>query len=296
MPALVLLAMADLKPGQSWSAASAPTLGITPIIEKIAVDYRTRYAPNTRETIRDEAVKFFVEGGLLVRNADNPARPTNSMNTVYQIEKQALELIRSYGTKNWESNLRRYLAQQSRIVAKLSRQRQLSRIPVTLSDDAKISLSAGGQNPLIKALVEEFCPRFTPGAAVLYVGDSETKSLHWKKEALSQLGIELDPSAKMPDVIAFDAKRNWLVLIEAVSSGGLIDGKRRGELKALFKESTAGLVFVTAFANRKMMQRNIGQISWETEVWIAEEPDHLIHLNGERFLGPYPDVLPSKRT
>jgi hypothetical protein len=66
------------------------------------------------------------------------------------------------------------------------------------------------------------------------------------------------------------------------------------ELRRLFAGSKAGLVFVTAFEDRRTMRTFLPQISWETEVWIAEDPDHLIHFNGERFLGPYPDVAGRK--
>ena len=27
-------------------------------------------------------------------------------------------------------------------------------------------------------------------------------------------------------------------------------------------------------------------INWDTEVWIAELPEHMIHLNGDQFMGP----------
>lgn len=146
---------------------------------------------------------------------------------------------------------------------------------------------------LIKAILEHFVPIFTPGATVLYVGDTETKFLHLDAAHLARLGVTLDAAAKMPDVVIHDARRNWLVLVEAVTSTGWVDGKRRMELKELFRNSTAGLVFVTAFATRRSMQNHIGLISWETEVWIAEFAEHMIHLNGTRFLGPYPDVQPA---
>ena len=103
--AYVLLALLDLLPSREWSAASNPLRGITPIIEFIGVAYKKDYAPNTRETIRDEAVKHFVEAGLLLRNPDKPDRPTNSGNTVYQIEPQALSLFRSFGTDAWATQL-----------------------------------------------------------------------------------------------------------------------------------------------------------------------------------------------
>lgn len=293
MAALVLLALLDLKPGQAWADAAAPLRGITPIIGFISECYGINYAPNTRETIRDEAVKFFAEAGVLLRNPDDPGRPTNSGKTVYQIEPTALALLQVYGTEAWPAKLATYLEKNAAIRAEIQRQRVLARVPVTLPNGQKVTLSAGGQNPLIKAVVEEFCPRFTPGAAIAYIGDTERKFLHLETAYLEKLGIKLDAAAKMPDVVAHDSKRNWLILIEAVTSAGPVDGKRRMELKELFKNSTSGLVFVTAFETRKVMQSFLGQISWETEVWIAEDADHLIHFNGERFLGPYADAMPA---
>lgn len=293
MAALVLLALLDLKPGQRWSEVTAPLRGITPIIGFISDHYGINYAPNTRETIRDDAVKFFAEAGLLLRNPDDASRPTNSGKTVYQIEPAALALIQSNGTEDWPAGVTAYLKKSSAIRAEIQRHRTLARVPVTLPGGQKVTLSAGGQNPLIKAVVEEFCPRFAPGATIAYIGDTETKFLHLETAYLERLGITLDAAAKMPDIVAHDHRRNWLILLEAVTSAGPVDGKRRMELKELFKNSKAGLVFVTAFETRKVMQSFLSQISWETEVWIAEDPDHLIHFNGERFLGPYSDVMPA---
>ncbi|MGA2243129.1 MAG: BsuBI/PstI family type II restriction endonuclease [Verrucomicrobiota bacterium] len=287
-----LLALLDLKPGQSWAEAAAPMRGITPIIDFVAVAYRVRYAPNTRETIRDEAVKYFVESGLLLRNPDDQARPTNSGKTVYQIEAHALKLIRTFDTLEWSGKLKAYLASRDRIRKELVRDRKLARIPVRLPSGKTVTISPGGQNPLIKTVIEEFCPRFVAGGTVLYIGDAEDKFLHLDADYLKQLGVAIPAPAKMPDVVVHDTRHNWLLLIEAVTSAGPVDGKRRKELKELFAGCTAGLVIVTAFANREVMRSFLTQLSWETEVWVAEDPDHLIHFNGERFLGPYPDVLP----
>jgi len=292
LAALVLLSLAALPPRRPWAEATAPLLGITPIIESIAIHYGIRYAPNTRETIRDEAVKFFAEAGLLLRNPDQPDRPTNSGNTAYQLEPHALVLLQTYGRPEWLDYLATYLKARTSIQAELQRTRTASRVPVTLPDGRKLTLSAGGQNPLIKAVVEHFAPIFTPGGVVAYLGDTETKFLHLDAAYLAKLGITLSATAKMPDVVIHDVLRNWLVLIEAVTSAGPVDGKRHSELKQLFKESMAGLVFVTAFETRKAMQAFVGQISWESEVWIAEAPEHMIHFNGERFLGPYSDAMP----
>jgi hypothetical protein len=290
-----LLALADLEPAQAWSEAKAPQRGITPIIKFVQGTYDVTYAPNTRETVRDEAVKFFVEAGMLLRNPDDPLRPPNSGKTVYQIERHALELIRSFGSREWESKLRKYLDSREHIRKELERERQLARIPVTLPSGKTVCLSPGGQNPLIKVVIEEFCPRFASGGIVIYIGDAENKFLYLDDEYLKRLGVTVPPPAKMPDIIVHDIKRNWLLLIEAVMSAGPVDGKRRKELKELFAGCKIGLVFVTAFPSRDIMRKFLGQISWETEVWVAENPEHLIHFNGERFLGPYPDVTPRNK-
>ncbi len=291
--AYTLLALLDLKPVQPWSEAAETLRGITPIIEFIAEAYGVHYAPNTRETIRDEAVKYFVEAGTLIRNPDDPKRPTNSGKTVYQTEPNALELFRAFGSSEWSRKLKSYLAARDRIRIELVRERKLTRIPVRLPSGETVTISPGGQNPLIKTVVEEFCPRFAPGATVVYLGDAENKFLQLNADYLQRLNVVIPAPAKMPDVVMHDARRNWLLLIEAVTSAGPVDRKRRKELKDLFAGCNAGLIFVTAFSTRDVMRSFLTQISWETEVWVAEHPEHLIHFNGERFLGPYPDVTPN---
>jgi len=159
------------------------------------------------------------------------------------------------------------------------------KIPVKLPDGAIRHLSAGGQNLVIRQVVEEFCPRFTPGGRIVYLGDAGGKLNAAEISAFGKLGIHLEVHGKMPDVHLPDKK--WLVLIEAAASHGPIDNKRKLELQALMKGATAGLVFVTAVPTRRKLVKYLDVIAWESEVWVAENPTHLIHFNGERFLGPY---------
>lgn len=290
-----LLALFDLSPIDPWRSAKAPLRGIRAIKDFINRVYRKNYAENTRESIRDEAVKYFLAAGMLLRNPDDPKRPTNSAKTVYRIEPSALSLIRSFGKTSWKRNHATYFKNRARIRNELLRKRHLTRIPVRLPSGIKIALSPGGQNPLVKTVIEEFCPRFVHGGVVVYVGDTETKFQHYHSDYLSGLGVHIDSAAKMPDIVVHHAAKEWLLLIEAVTSAGPIDGKRRKELKKLFAGFKTGLVFVTAFENRKTLSRFLKQISWETEVWVAENPDHILHFNGERFLGPYPDTIMNKK-
>ena len=196
--AYTLLALLDLQADVPWSDAQAPLCGITPIIDFIAITYGKRFAPNTRETIRDDAVKFFVEEGLLLRNPDNPDRPTNSGKTVYQIEPTALALFRKFGSPAWTPALRRYLASRESLKHEIARKRDLARVPVTLPDGSQVALSPGGQNPLIKAIIEHFCPAFAPGGVVLYIGIPKTSSSIWKPQAWPRSASPWIPPPRFP--------------------------------------------------------------------------------------------------
>lgn len=283
--ALCLLALADIQPGTAWSQATAPRRGITQMMDWFRDYYGKQYAPNTRETVRRQTMHQFVQMGMVVENPDRPDRPINSPKWCYQLHQQALSLLRAYGSEQWEEARRNYAISVTNLLQ--NRNRNIPVIPVSLPDGQAIQLSAGGQNILIKDILENFCPRFTPGGLVLYVGEARDKFIINETQKFREIGIELDPHGKMPDVAVYYEQQDWLVLIEAVTSHGPVNLKRHNELKQLFQSSHKGLVFVTAFPNRKDMTRYLAEIAWETEVWVADQPDHLIHFNGERFLGPY---------
>lgn len=287
--ALTLLSLLGMKPDTHWEDATDPLMGITPMMDFFRKHYGKKYAPNTRETVRRQTVHQFLQAALLVANPDKPARPTNSPNAVYQIEPSALKLLRSFGKSEWEKDLQNYLRAVKTLKRVYARERDMRRLPVSLANGREIRLSPGGQNVLIKKIVDDFCPLFTPGGCVAYVGDTQSKWAYFDADSLAVLGVTIEEHGKMPDIVVHHVKKNWLVLIEAVTSHGPVNPKRRQELKELFCESKAGLVFVTAFLDRRGMLKYLNDISWETEVWIAESPTHLIHFNGERFLGPYED-------
>jgi len=285
--ALTLLALLDLKPGQNWSEAGKPLLGITPIMEFAAKHYGKNYAPNTRETVRRFTVHQFLEAGLLIANPDKKDRPINSPHNVYQIEASALELLRTFGTAEWEQSVAVYLASTQTLKERYAKEREMIRIPIQIMPGQIITLSPGGQNVLVERIVEDFCPHYLPGSKLLYVGDTDNKFAYFDQQGLAALGVNVDEHGKMPDVIVHHTSKNWLILIEAVTSHGPVNAKRHEELKHLFRVSSAGLIFVTTFLTRKAFAPYAADISWETEVWFADSPTHLIHFNGERFLGPY---------
>jgi hypothetical protein len=262
-------------------------MGITSILDWIAQQYDKKYAPNTRETIRRQTMHQFVDTGLAVYNPDDPKRPVNSPVAVYQIEPAALKLIQSYGTAAWHDNLAAYLSKKQTLAALYAKERQQNLVPVKMAPGKSINLSPSDHSELIRVIIEDFAARFVPGAVLIYAGDTGEKWGYFDAPLLAKLGVTIDAHGKMPDVVLHDPKRNWLILVESVTSHGPVDGKRHAELAKLFRDSRAGIVYVTAFPNRAIMGRYLGEIAWETEVWVADAPSHLIHFNGERFLGPY---------
>jgi hypothetical protein len=284
---LTLLALLNLGPAQAWANAEAVSIGITPMMDFMAGEYGKKYKPNTRETVRRQTVHQFLAAGFIVQNADQPRRPVNSPDTTYQVTEEALALFQTYDTPSWELELDRYRLVAGALAERWDRARKLERIPVVFPDGRDLTLSPGGQNVLIAALIEDFCPVFTPGGNVLYVGDADEKWAVFDSDRFVELGVEVDEHGKMPDLVVYHEDRDWLILIEAVTSHGPVGPKRHDELRVLFAGASPGLVFVTAFLDRKTLARFIADISWETEVWVAEAPTHLIHFNGERFLGPY---------
>ena len=285
--ALCLLALLNLTPGKAWADAECALMGITPIMDWVRTHYKKDYAPNTRETFRRQTMHQFVAAGIAIYNPDKPDRPVNSPKAVYQIEPAALVLLRSFGTPAWHGNLTAYLAERETRASRYASEREQNRIAVQITPGKSVSLSPGEHSELIRLVIEDFAPRFAPGSVLVYAGDTGEKWGYFDAALLAELGIDVDTHGKMPDVVLYHAEKDWLLLVESVTSHGPVDGKRHGELATLFSGSTAGSVYVTAFPNRAIMGRYLGEIAWETEVWVADAPSHLIHFNGERFLGPY---------
>jgi hypothetical protein len=285
--ALCLLALLNLSPDKAWVEAEAPLIGITPIMDWVWEHYAKDYAPNTRETVRRQTMHQFVNAGIAVYNPDDPDRPVNSPKAVYQIEPATLALLRSFGSATWRGNLNSYLAERETLVNRYAREREQNRIPVQIASGTSITLSTGEHSELIRAIIEDFALRFAPGSALIYAGDTGDKWSYFDEALLIEIGVNVDAHGKMPDVVLHYREKQWLLLVEAVTSHGPVDGKRHAELTNLFSGAKAGLVYITAFPNRSVMARYLPEIAWETEVWVADSPSHLIHFDGERFLGPY---------
>ncbi len=284
--ALTLLVLAQLSEENSWSNAKRQSLGIHEIMGEMARRYDRKYAENTRETIRRQVIHQFVQAGIAVRNPDEPTLPTNSPRTHYALSAEAIRTIRAYGTDTWQDAVATFITSKGALLELYQKQQDQHKIPLILENGEEYHLSPGKHNELQAAIVEEFGPRFAPGARLLYLGDTAQKTLILDKAGFATLGIPAPSHDKLPDVVLYDQQRNWLYLIEAVTSHGPVSPKRRVELEEAISGCSAGIIYVSAFPDFTTFKAYLTEIAWETEVWLAELPGHLIHFNGDRFLGP----------
>lgn len=206
--ALCLLALLNLVAGRAWSQAENPLMGITPIMDWAREHYQKDYAPNTRETVRRQTMHQFVDAEIALYNPGNPTRPVNSPKAVYQIEPTALTLLRSFGTPAWHDNLTAYLAQRETLATRYAKEREQNRIPVQVAPGKEITLSPGEHSELIRAIIEDFVPRFAPGSVLIYAGDTGHKWGYFDAPLLADLGVDVNSHGKMPDVILHYTERN----------------------------------------------------------------------------------------
>ena len=288
MAGLTLLALAQLSESDSWADAERKSLGIHDIMGEMRTRYDRDYAENTRETVRRQVIHQFEQAGIVERNPDDPTLPTNSPRTHYALSGVALRTIRAYNSDAWIEAATAFLEEQQSLLSTYRAKREQHKVALRLPSGEEYHLSPGAHNVLQVAIIEEFGPRFAPGARVLYVGDTADKTLHLDEEGFAAIGVPVPSHDKLPDVVLYDAENEWLYFIEAVTSHGPVSPKRLVELRTLMlKDANVGPVFVSAFPDFSTFKSYLSDIAWETEVWIAEQPTHLIHFNGDRFLGPH---------
>jgi hypothetical protein len=281
MCAYVLLALADIKAEDHWAQASSTWIRIHDIIQFTNTNYGLTYKENSRETFRKQALHHFRNAALIEDNG----MATNSPNYRYRLTGETLITLRTIGSREWDNAIQLHLSAHTRLIETYSSKRSILKMPVKING-VEFTFSTGSHNKLQKAIIEEFAPRFAPNSECLYVGDTIVKDLLKDAERLARLGFSITLHDKMPDVILYDEERNWLFFVEAVTSVGPMNPKRLLEISEMAGSVTAGLIFITAFLDLKTYKKFVSQLAWDTEVWIAEMPDHMVHLNGDRFLGP----------
>ena len=288
MAALTFLALCRVKEETPWSEATRSSQRITKeIMAFVNMNYKADapYAPNTREIFRRHVLHQFVQAGVANYNPDDPTLPVNSPKAHYAITKEALEVARSYGTEDWDNCTQQFAVEYVFLRERYAAERDMHRIPLMIRGK-EYYLSPGAHNEVQAAVVEEFAPRFAPGGKLLYIGDTEDKDLYVDTAGLEALKLPVTEHSKLPDIVISDEKRGWLFLIEVVTSHGPVSPKRVVELEEFTRDCPFGIVYVSAFPDAKEFKKHIDAIAWETEVWLADTPDHMIHFNGDRFIGP----------
>ncbi|MFC2496456.1 MAG: BsuBI/PstI family type II restriction endonuclease [Scardovia wiggsiae] len=286
--AMTLLALLHLEEGVSWSTATNPMLGTRAIMDWIRDKFGVEYKPNTRETIRRFTLHQFVITGIVEENADQPDRPINSPKWNYRVTNDALKLFKRYGGGTvLELHFAEFLDKHPSFQSLTEERQNMPKTPVIMPSGSSIELSPSGQSVLIKSIVEEMLPRFAPSCNVIFIDDTDHKHGIVDTMLADKLNITLQAREKAPDVIAWDSKRDWLFLVEAASTHGPIDITRKIELHHLFANQWDKVVLISCFPNRRIMQKYLSLLAWETEAWCSDSPDHMVHLNGSRFMGPY---------
>ena len=277
---LTLLSMAKLHKRASWSKATNEWMRIHDIMTFIRDYYHVDYAENSRETFRKQAMHPFRTASLIEDNG----MATNSPNYRYRLTDEFLAVMKEVG-KSKNKSLIYFMANHANLTELYASKKKMQKMPVIINNQ-DFTFSPGKHNQLQKAIIEEFAPRFAPGAECLYVGDTIQKDMVKNMEKLSQLGFEITLHDKMPDVVLYREDKHWIYFVEAVTSVGPMNQKRIIEIESMTGNVTAGKIYVTAFLDFATFKKFSAQLAWETEVWIADMPDHMIHLNGDKFLGP----------
>lgn len=239
------------------------------------------------DDIRDEELKKFVLADLIINSGDNPSAKRNDPTRGYSLENDFKELVKTFGTSRWKDELSKFIQHKGQIADLFDKPRSIERLPVHLSKEETILLSKSYHDTLQKSIIENFLAYFGHEADLLYVGDASNRVILHKKTTLDKLNFFSIGSGKLPDIIAYSETKNWLFLIEAVTSSGPMTDDRVIELQKLMPNCTADIIFVTAFLTKQDFKKHAAHIGWETEVWIADNPKHLIHFNGHKFLGPF---------
>lgn len=238
------------------------------------------------DDIRRQDLKLLVEAGIIVNSSSTEEQATNNPSRGYGLSTSFANLLHSFGSSRWEILLNEFRKETKSLKEELERRRDLQKVPVTLPNGKTIVLSYGEHNNLQKAIIEVFLPLFGFGAEVLYVGDTKDKFLHLEKAELEKIKFFTLEHEELPDVVAYSREKNLLYLIEAYHSTGEWDEIRVRKVKRKLEESgcTANIIFFTAFENKNIFKQKAKDIAWETEVWIADSPEHLVHFNGSKFL------------
>lgn len=286
--AMVLLAVANIRSLDDLSSPKTQNDGVNmktrDIISFINEHFEENISSGSYDDIRRKDLKLLLLGHIVQRTNENLAR--NDSTRGYALNPRFVLILSKYGTPEWHDSVQLFTSTYASVSELLNRSRDIKTVPISI-DGEILDFSNGEHNDLQKAIIEEFLPRYGYGAEVLYVGDTADKFLYLKQERLDELQFFKLDHGELPDVVAYSKQKNWIYLIEAVHTSGPISETRLIELKRLTQNCTADIVYVTAFLDKRKFRVWVKDIAWETEAWIADSPSHLVHFNGDKFMGPY---------
>ncbi len=287
---MAILSLLDIKKERDFINAKSINnkwqLGTREIIRYLNKNFEEDIADSSYDDIRRKDLVAPVAAGIIIKAALNPNADTNDGNRKYAAIEEFANLFRNFENKSYATLLMKFKSKMPSLVDEINKEREQRKIPIIINSTKEIKLDSGPHNLIQKAIIEEFLPRFGFGSRVLYIGDTSEKIL-WKDKAyIDNLKLKIPDRGRLPDILAYSEKKNWLYIIEAVHTSNPIDSLRYLELKKIFKKANMGLVFISAFLDLAAFRKFSNQLSWETEAWIADNPSHMIHFNGDKFFGP----------
>lgn len=288
--AMALLAAGGIKSQKEWSKIQSANTGYS-ITTKQCVDFYNTYleenmSKGSYDYVLRDGLKKLLIGGIVERS--KPESNISDATRGYRISAEYARIIGKFGQKDWEKQVEIFNKTHKTYRDRMSQKRDFPKIAVKLADGTEFHLKDGEHNLIQQQVLTEFLPRFGYGAEVLYCGDSDNKyGVIYEKDKLKELGVQDLSQGKLPDIVAYSKEKDWVYLIEAYHTSNPITLERRYELEEIFTDVADKCIYVTAFESNSAYHNCTEELAWETEVWIVTEPDHLMHRNGFRFMGPY---------
>lgn len=277
----------SLGSAQFWGKPGATIIGSRKLIAFLNEHWNEDISSGSYDEVRRRCVRYLVEAGIALKDPDEPGRAPNSPATGYALSSDFGHLLRHWDSERREDAVMAFRQGHASLRERLRQERARRTIAVTLPDGSALELSPGEHNALQAAIMSSFVPQFVRHPETIYIADALSRQLFKNDDLLSEVGLFALDHRLLPDVVVLDRERGWLLIIEAVASSGHVSPIRKIELERLLEGCRYPPVFVSAFPDYATFARFAGDIAWETEVWIADHATHMIHYNGERFLGPY---------
>mgnify|MGYP002703374184 CR=1 FL=1 len=288
--AMAFLAAGDVRSSKGWAKVKTANTGYS-LTTKQFINFYNEYldenmSKGSYDYVLREGLKKLLIGGIVDRS--KPESNLSDSTRGYRISAEYGRIIAKFGQKDWEKQVEIFNRTHKTYTERMDQTRDLPKISVTLPDGSEFQLKDGEHNLIQQQIITEFLPRFGNGALLLYCGDSDNKyGVINEKEKLDMLGIKDFSQGKLPDIIAYSEQKDWIYLIEAYHTSNPITPERKFELEEMLGDAADKCIFVTAFESENAYRGCPEELAWETEVWIATNPDHMIHRNGFRFMGPY---------